>query len=546
MSNQNTKVRATIQNSKKGDLSATFELFLKYLSGTDVDLKKSEAENYFKKCLKALEVDNTAEERPKNKITINKLKLINFRQFSNFSIAFDENLTVIVGSNGVGKTSILDGLAKTFSFINARIIKYKRNGKSLAFSDVKVNCYSNAEVITQLKFGSKTLYNASLTHPDDAITNPKDSELEEYQNFSNFFRVLNDFQRNKDLDEINIPLFASYLVERSQKNSEKSFDLEKLTNVNFSSRFVAIDKTATDGTANLEKFLEWYVALDNLTQYSKSEKEIDALKIEVASLAELINSNEHPLRGLYEEKKEELENRKDSGINDIKKIQLALKSNIEKAIVNAIPEINRMFVDKSSGRAQVKVEFDNVAINLMHIAKGQQVVLSLVADIARRLTLLNPALNNPLNGQGVILIDEVELHLHPSWQQVVLSGLVKTFPNIQFIVTTHSPQILTTVPHNSIRILRNGKVYNTAINTLGEESKIALEDIMGVDSRPQDPMSEKLKKYLEKLNRGETVSTEVLNLRIELDKYYGKSHSKLQLADMVINRWLAINKKSTE
>lgn len=545
MSNQKAKVRSTIQNSKKGDLSATFELFYKYLNGTDVDEDESEAKNYLDKCLKALKVDNTAEERPKNKITIKSLKLINFRQFSKFSINFDDNLTVIVGNNGAGKTSILDGLAKSFSFINARVIKYKRNAKSLAFSDVKVNCYSNAEVITQLKFGSKTIYNAMLAYPDDGVSNPKDSELDEYQNFSNFFRVLNDHQRKKDLDEINIPLFASYLVERSQNNSDKSFDLEKILNINLTSRFAAIDKTATDGTANLQKFLEWYVALDNLTQHSKSKEDIDALKIEVSSLKDLIDSKQHPLWALYEEKRVQLKNINENDINDIKKIQVSLKSNIEKAIINAIPSIKRMFVDKSSGKAQVKVEFDSVDMNVLNIAKGPQVVLSLVADIARRLTLLNPALNNPLNGQGVILIDEVELHLHPAWQQVFLIGLIKTFPNIQFIVTTHSPQVLTTVPHNCIRILRDGDVYNTTINTFGEESKIALEDIMGVDSRPQDPMSDKLKSYLEKLNRGDIGTPEVLSLRMDLDKYYGKRHSKLQLADMVINRWFAINKKNT-
>ena len=64
---------------------------------------------------------------------------------------------------------------------------------------------------------------------------------------------------------------------------------------------------------------------------------------------------------------------------------------------------------------------------------------------SRRLSIANPLLDNPLLGEGVVLIDEIELHMHPSWQRNVLKQLRETFPNIQFIITTHSPIVLSEV-----------------------------------------------------------------------------------------------------
>ena len=80
----------------------------------------------------------------------------------------------------------------------------------------------------------------------------------------------------------------------------------------------------------------------------------------------------------------------------------------------------------------------------------------MAADIAYRMARLNPDLgeNVALQTPGVVLIDEVDMHLHPSWQQTVINDLTRAFPLVQFIVTTHSPQLLTSVPPESIRILR--------------------------------------------------------------------------------------------
>ena len=91
----------------------------------------------------------------------------------------------------------------------------------------------------------------------------------------------------------------------------------------------------------------------------------------------------------------------------------------------------RMVVDKSGKEIRVDM-----------LSDGEKCTLALLGDLARRLVLANPNAENPLEGEGIVLIDEIELHMHPSWQRRILHVLREVFPNIQFIVTTHSPQVL--------------------------------------------------------------------------------------------------------
>ena len=90
----------------------------------------------------------------------------------------------------------------------------------------------------------------------------------------------------------------------------------------------------------------------------------------------------------------------------------------------------------------LKVKKGNKDISVDQLSDGEKCTIAMFGDLARRIALANPNKENPLEGEGIVLIDEIELHLHPSWQRRVLNVLKSTFPNIQFIITTHSPQIL--------------------------------------------------------------------------------------------------------
>ncbi len=137
-----------------------------------------------------------------------------------------------------------------------------------------------------------------------------------------------------------------------------------------------------------------------------------------------------------------------------------------------------------------------------------------------------------------MLIDEVDMHLHPSWQQTVLYDLRKAFPLVQFIVTTHSPQVLTTVPPQSIRALRWNNdlidIYQPDFS-LGAASYQLLKDIQNVDARPQCvPVVKELKRYLDLVSEDKWDCPEALELRKSLDKWAAGREPALLRADMDI------------
>jgi len=115
------------------------------------------------------------------------------------------------------------------------------------------------------------------------------------------------------------------------------------------------------------------------------------------------------------------------------------------------------------------------------MSAGEKTMIALVADLARQITIANPNATKPLEvGTGVVLIDEIDLHLHPKWQSRVVVILRELFPNIQFVITTHSPLILNHIPSKYIRSIENGNIYGV-IETYGQEVGTVLENIMQLD-----------------------------------------------------------------
>jgi hypothetical protein len=106
-------------------------------------------------------------------------------------------------------------------------------------------------------------------------------------------------------------------------------------------------------------------------------------------------------------------------------------------------------------------------------------------EIARRAVILNEQDGGdaPSLVQGVVLIDEIDLHLHPRWQRVVLDGLRTTFPRLQFVVTTHSPQVLSSAENRQVRHLVEGKIQEHGVFVEGRDSNAILRESMGTDDR---------------------------------------------------------------
>ena len=124
------------------------------------------------------------------------------------------------------------------------------------------------------------------------------------------------------------------------------------------------------------------------------------------------------------------------------------------------------------------------------LSDGERGSILLVADLAQRLVAANPGASDPLSGSGIVLIDEIELHLHPRWQRAILPALAETFPGCQFVVTTHSPQVLSRVPRDQILLFSRFKRVEHIPHTEGRDTNAILAQLMGVPSRPEDAAAE--------------------------------------------------------
>jgi predicted ATP-binding protein involved in virulence len=335
---------------------------------------------------------------------------------------------------------------------------------------------------------------------------------------------------------LNIPLCAFYSVDRTVIKTSQTFDLEKLDPVSQTSKFDAL-KSALDGSTNIEDFLKWFIFIDNLKSGTEIEKEKEELVSSIKTLESLSLKSKIILKEL-KELKARLHDINDHAYNQNYTKLDRQKTFIKDAITSSVKSISNIFIDRSSGRAEVKITDNGTDINIFQASKGQLVYISLIADLARRLILLNPNLSNPLNGQGIVLIDEIELHLHPEWQRSIISNLTKTFCNIQFIITTHSAQVLTTSSRNNIRSLSentNGDDIAAIppIETYARTPSDVMLSVMHVDPKPDYPEKMMLNKYRTIIEQGDFRSSEAKELYIILVNKLGPDHEELIKLEMI-------------
>ncbi|MBL8240033.1 MAG: AAA family ATPase [Bryobacterales bacterium] len=172
------------------------------------------------------------------------------------------------------------------------------------------------------------------------------------------------------------------------------------------------------------------------------------------------------------------------------------------------------------------------------LSDGIRSVLAMIGDIAYRCAKLNPELGIEAAREtnGVVLIDEVDMHLHPRWQQAILGQLRSAFPKVQFVVTTHSPQVLSTVPSECIRILRDSSAYAAPPGTEGAEPGRLLKQVLGLKELrpPGSEATKELKEYLALVDAGEWDGARARQLRTILDSRYQGNEPALLDADLQI------------
>ncbi len=141
------------------------------------------------------------------------------------------------------------------------------------------------------------------------------------------------------------------------------------------------------------------------------------------------------------------------------------------------------------------VDKEDWSLDLSQLSDGERSFLAMVCDLGRRLALANPMVQNPLSGYGIVLVDELELHLHPTWQLEIVEKLRNTFPNIQFITTTHSPFIVQTAREGELIKLDGELALEPAGRTLEEVARLVM-DVTNTERSPRfNEMLDTARKY---------------------------------------------------
>ena len=170
---------------------------------------------------------------------------------------------------------------------------------------------------------------------------------------------------------------------------------------------------------------------------------------------------------------------------------------VKRAILRCVPGADHVWYDPSD-RNQIVLSINGNAQPFDNLSAGQRMMLALIADLAIKAVTQNAFLlppdelspeDEPLprvlrETPGLVLIDELDVHLHPNWQRRVATDLKETFPSIQFVCTSHSPQVIGEVKPEEVRLLEGGKV-TTPTRSFGIDSSRVLEELMGATSRDE-------------------------------------------------------------
>ncbi len=323
---------------------------------------------------------------------LEQISLNNFRAIETADIELNGKSTVIFGINGTGKSSILRAINLLFANIINQVVNRKELKQSYAIQLEDI-MYGKREASIQasIDFEGECLpYSRSMIRNNGRKTHDKKS----------LNRIANIFHEKyiSDVEQKDIPIFVNYGTNRLvldiplRIRTHHTFDI-----------YSAFEK-AIENKIDFRTFFEWY---RNQEDYENERK------IETGDLA-------------Y----------KDSDLQAVRK-----------AILSMLDDCSNLHVARRP-RLEMKIDKGDISLNVSQMSDGEKCTLALFGDLARRLTLANPNNRDPLSGKGIVLIDEVELHMYPTWQRKILPVLRHTFPNIQFIITTHSPIVLSEANEN--------------------------------------------------------------------------------------------------
>jgi predicted ATP-binding protein involved in virulence len=392
---------------------------------------------------------------------VKRLKIDFFRGISYLTLEFPETEpTVLIGINGVGKSSILDCLAILLSPLIEGI--QDPTGTSANFNDQDItNGLQRTHNEITISVDSREV-TWSLIKISEGF---EDFHTHEQSNLAKLKETTREIHHQwKAHREANIPLVMYYPVNRAVL--DVSLELPKEHPFK---QIDAYDQALTGVPIGFGGFFQWFRVQEDV----ENELRLD-------------NPN-------YRNRQLEA---------------------VRQAIYSLLPGFSNLRVRRFPQQMTVIKQGEALLIN--QLSDGEKCLLAMVGDLARRLAIANPGLPDPLQGSGVVLIDEIELHLHPKWQREIIPALTRTFPNCQFIVTTHSPQVISQVKPEGIYILEKtdeGIVAMRPESSYGRDSNRILEDLMDTPERPQE-IKESLLELFRLIAKGDLDSARQLHQKI--------------------------------
>ena len=464
---------------------------------------------------------------------LTRINITHFRCFESLSIPLQSDVNVFVGVNGAGKTTILDAVAiSLYDIVTANGGGGKRQrtaqGVSLRPSDIRIasgngevssarrdfvqvhaqtnDFYPVAEFTTTTDIGKERFieWTDSIQYrpPHDFIYDTGKSES--LNDIYRYFEALWQEVRRSDASAlIPLPVVAYYRVNRRLAQMPAMGDI-------FSLRFErdGAFQDALNAGVDYRAMFQWFYLREN------------------------------------QELRERLQIRNDPDF------ELPDLRAVRNAVTTAIEHVDRVFFEDNPPSLKVKLRPSDRTediFELEQLSDGYRNLLALVMDFARRLAQAHPNWANPLDAPGILLIDEIELHLHPGWQQTVIPSLRRVFPNTQLIVATHSPQIVTTVRKEQVHFINSRHTIEPLpgdIGTFGSESAFVLETVFGVHTRPQNiDTVEDLNTYLRLIELHQHATPEAQQLRAILDTALGSADPSLIQADMRIHQLQVLSRR---
>lgn len=450
---------------------------------------------------------------------LERMHLHNFRCFEDLTIEFGNRLTVIIAENGAGKTALLDGIAIGFGRYLSKLPGV--SGHTTKETDIRVIKDERRAPLMMLAWEARTRDGQPIIWSGGRKRDSAVSAVTVKRTLSEESAALLKRGR-KEIDDFTVGIVEAESAEQpyflpviAYYGTNRAIREEVHRRRGFRRNFSRFDALAgaLDPDSRFRAAFEWFNAMEDAERRERETRRDFNYR--------------HP---------------------ELQSVRTAIERLLPVGFSNPRTEIRplRFVIDRLMPDGTTRT------LRIGQLSDGYRVVMGLTMDLARRMAQANSRLVpdgmqviNPLDMPAIALIDEVDLHLHPAWQQRIVTDLMQTFRNTQFIITTHSPQVLSTVKRENIRIIgpdANGKIIAAPplAMTYGEPSGDVLHSVMMVD--PQPPVSEKadLQRLTEWVDQGNYQSPEAKQLMQSLSAALGEQHPQLQRLQRSIQRQEAL------